>query len=60
MDLNRKIAFEMSANEINADDEIDAVIDLDEVEEFRQRVELSIRSKAFSRVIPWRYNTKQE
>ena len=35
MDLNRKIAFEMSANEINADDEIDAVIDLDEVEEFR-------------------------
>ena len=31
MDLNRKIAFKMSANKINADNENDEVIDLDEL-----------------------------
>ena len=51
MDLNRKIAFKMSANKINADHENDAAIDLNQVDEFWETVELSIMSKAFSRVI---------
>ena len=52
MDLNRKIAFKMSANEINIDNENDAAVDLDEVnmDECWERVELNIMSKAFSRV----------
>ena len=52
MDLNRKAAFKMSANEIDADNENDAAIDLDEVNmgEFWERVELNIVSKAFSPV----------
>ena len=49
MDLNRKIAFKMSANEINGDNENDAAIDLDEVNIW-ERVELNIISIAFSRV----------
>ena len=31
MDLNRKITFKMSTNEINTNNENDAAIDLDEV-----------------------------
>ena len=52
MDLNRKVAFKMSANEINADNENDAATDFDEVnmDEFWERDELNIMSKAFSRV----------
>ena len=52
MDLNRKIAFKMLANEINADNENDEVINLDGVnmDEFWERVELNVMSKAFSRV----------
>ena len=40
----------MSANEINADNENDAATDFDEVnmDEFWERVELNIMSKAFS------------
>ena len=42
----------MSANEINADNENDVAIDLDEgnMDEFWERVESNIMSKAFSRV----------
>ena len=49
MDLNRKIVFKMSANEIDADSENDEVIDLNEVnmDECLERVELNIMSKAF-------------
>ena len=49
MDLNRKIVFKMSANEIDADSENDEVIDLNEVnmDECWERVELNIMSKAF-------------
>ena len=49
MDLNRKIVFKMSANEIDADSENDEVIDLNEVnmDECWERVELNIVSKAF-------------
>ena len=52
MDLNKKIAFKMSVNEINADNENDAAIDLDEVnmDKFWERVELNIMSNTFSRV----------
>ena len=52
MDLNRKIVFKMSTNEIVADSENDEVIDLNEVniDECWERVELNIMSKAFSRV----------
>ena len=52
MDLNRQIAFKMSANEINADNENNATIDLDEVniDEFWERVELNIMPKVVSRV----------
>ena len=53
MDLNRKTAFKMSANEINAGNENDAAIDLDEVnmDQFWERVALNIMSKVFSRII---------
>ena len=49
MDLNRKIVFKMSTNEIDADSENDEVIDLNEVnmDECWERVELNIMSKAF-------------
>ena len=49
MDLNRKIVFKMSTNEIVADSENDEVIDLNEVnmDECWERVELNIMSKAF-------------
>ena len=52
MDLNRKTAFKMSANEINAGNENDAAMDLDEVnmDEFWRRVELNIMPKVFSRI----------
>ena len=52
MDLNRKTAFKMSANEINAGNENDAAIDLDEVnmDQFWERVALNIMSKVFSRI----------
>ena len=43
----------MSANEINAGNENDAAIDLDEVnmDQFWERVALNIMSKVFSRII---------